>query len=272
MTRPSKLLGIVSAMTKHLSRPMTIKIRTGWADNEPTAHKLVPQIQSSAFARGGRIAAIMIHGRSRQQRYHRLANWEYIAQAAKSQNTELPLIPVIGNGDILSWDDWREHQTLLATNMEDEYKEQLGLCSCAMIGRGALIKPWIPTEIKESRFVDISATERFDMLKRFVHYGYEHWGSDQQGLSTTRRFLLEWLSYLHRYVPSGLVEYERPQKINQRVPNFMARDDLETLLSSSNSNDWVKISELLMGKVSEDFVFLPKHKSSSSSNDAPVQG
>jgi tRNA-dihydrouridine synthase 3 len=60
---------------------------------------------------------------------------------------------------------------------------------------------------------------------RFVNYGLEHWGSDTSGVETTRRFLLEWLSFQHRYIPVGLLQ-EPPQRINQRPPPYKGRDDL----------------------------------------------
>lgn len=59
----------------------------------------------------------------------------------------------------------------------------------------------------------------------------EHWGSDSKGVETTRRFMLEWLSFLHRYVPVGILE-QPPQRMNERVPAYNGRSDLETLLSS----------------------------------------
>lgn len=147
-----------------------------------------------------------------------MANWEYILQAARSQDPTLDRIPVIGNGDIFSYEDWRDRQSKLQENMDGD---EFGLCSCAMIGRGALVKPWLPREIKESKGIDISASERLEMLKNFVNYGLEHWGSDTKGVSTTRRFLLEWLSYLCRYVPYALLE-NPPQKINIRPNTYVS--------------------------------------------------
>ncbi len=97
-------------------------------------------------------------------------------------------------------------------------------------------------------------------------YGLEHWGSDQQGVNTTRRFLLEWLSFLHRYIPLHLLE--STQKMNQRPPHYFGRCDLETLLSSQSSADWVRISELLLGPTGDTFNFIPKHKSNAYSAEA----
>ena len=79
------------------------------------------------------------------------------------------------------------------------------------------------------------------------------------GVETTRRFLLEWLSFLHRYAPHGIV-LNPPQTINQRLPFYKGRDDLETMLSSPSAGDWVKITEMFLGKVPDGFSFEPKHK------------
>lgn len=65
-----------------------------------------------------------------------------------------------GNGDIMSFMDHEAHKA--AYYDSDTGK---GILPCAMLGRGALIKPWLPTEIKEQRHWDISASERCDEQK-----------------------------------------------------------------------------------------------------------
>jgi tRNA-dihydrouridine synthase 3 len=248
MMRDKKLQGALEGMSDNLSCSITVKMRTGWDMNKPFAHQLVPKIQSWGIKD---LAAVMVHGRSRLQRYKAEADWDYISKVEASESNDISKIPIIGNGDIFSYSEY-----------EEKVLGHPNLSNTAMLGRGALVKPWLPREIKEKRNWDISAPERLDILKDFVKYGLEHWGSDQQGVNNTRRFLLEWLSFLHRYVPVGLLEV-LPQKMNQRPPlHMMGRNDLETLFLSPLSSDWVKISEMLLGPVPDDFQFEPKHKAS----------
>lgn len=95
-----------------------------------------------------------------------------------------------------------------------------------MVARGALIKPWIFTELKERRDIDISSRERLDMIGQLASYGLEHWGSDTAGLNTARRFLCESLSFMHRYVPVGLLE-RLPARMNDRPYPYRGRNELE---------------------------------------------
>ncbi|KAI8359148.1 hypothetical protein BD560DRAFT_334998 [Blakeslea trispora] len=213
--------------------PITAKFRMGIKDNQPIADRFVPKLDE------------LLHGRSRAQRYTKTADWEYIGKMKNLTHN----MPLYGNGDIMSFEEYN-------------YKKESSGVDGIMIGRGALIKPWIFDEINNQRHWDISANERLDMLKRFCNYGLEHWGSDSQGVNTTRRFLCEWQSFLYRYIPVGVLE-RVPQNMNQRPPPYFGRNDLETLMASPLASDWVKISEMLLGPAPDDFVFLPKHKANS---------
>nr|XP_041577557.1 tRNA-dihydrouridine(47) synthase [NAD(P)(+)]-like isoform X3 [Taeniopygia guttata] len=216
MTRSNKFEQIVRGMNSVLDVPVTVKIRTGVQEKVNVAHKLIPRIREWGAS------MVTLHGRSREQRYTRSADWHYIAECARLASP----MPLFGNGDILSYEDANRAM-------------QMGV-SGIMIARGALIKPWLFTEIKEQRHWDISSSERFEILKDFTNYGLEHWGSDTQGVEKTRKFLLEWLSFLCRYIPVGLLEH-LPQKINERPPYYLGRDYLETLMASQNMDDWIKI-------------------------------
>ncbi|XP_016349560.1 tRNA-dihydrouridine(47) synthase [NAD(P)(+)]-like [Sinocyclocheilus anshuiensis] len=235
MTRTSKFEQIVKGMNSVLDVPLTVKIRTGVQQNCSIAHKLITEMKKWG------VSLITLHGRSREQRYTKSADWEYIDTCSKLATP----VPLFGNGDILSY--------------EDAMKARETGVSGIMVARGALIKPWLFTEIKENRHWDISSGERLDILRDFTNYGLEHWGSDTQGVEKTRSFLLEWLSFLCRYIPVGLLE-RVPQKINERPPFYMGRDYMESLMASQHVDDWIQISEMLLGPVPKNFSFLPKHK------------
>lgn len=240
MHRERVLQSIIDCMNKVMTIPLTVKLRAGIVTGKNIAHNFMPYFRDLGAS------LITVHGRSREQRYTRLADWSYVDECAQIAQP----VPLFGNGDIMSYDDYK--------HVMDSYKNVSGV----MIGRGALIKPWIFTEIKEQKLWDISSRERLDILKKYVNYGLEHWGSDTKGVENTRRFLLEWISFLHRYIPVGILECP-PQKINDRPPVFKGRDELETLMASPNCAHWIQISEMLLGKVPEGFNFLPKHKANS---------
>lgn len=250
-----KMLRGMNTVSKDV--PITVKIRTGTRDKFPTAEKLCKRLmlgdpQEPELGPAG-VAAITLHGRSRQQRYTKDANWEYIAECASlvknlrssradvtdtirepdardlpATNNGMPYF--CGNGDILSHIDYNNHI------------ERSGVDAC-MIGRGALVKPWLFEEISSNQYLDKSATERLTYIEKFVRNGLEYWGSDEIGVGTTRRFLLEWLSFTCRYVPIGLLEY-LPPKFGDRPPAYRGRNELETLLSSANYKDWIKIRQV----------------------------
>ncbi|XVF45397.1 hypothetical protein PTKIN_Ptkin02bG0202300 [Pterospermum kingtungense] len=239
LSKPLRMKSIIQAASSTVDKPITVKVRTGFFEGKNRIDSLITDIGSWGAT------AVTIHGRSRQQRYSKLADWNYIYQCAQKAPRSLQ---VLGNGDIFSYVDWNNHLSDCP---------ELSAC---MIARGALIKPWLFTEIKEQRHWDISSGERLNILKDYVRFGLEHWGSDRKGVETTRRFLLEWLSYTCRYIPVGLLDVI-PQRMNWRLPSYHGRDDLETLMTSDSAADWIRISEMLLGKVPDGFTFAPKHKS-----------
>lgn len=291
---PSKLENTLRGMNYVSNEtPITVKIRMGTKDTQPTADKLIKRLVLGGYeaVESGKgtagIAAITLHGRSKQQRYTRSADWSYIAECSalinrlkleKSDRTDTVReadgrdvaneghVYFVGNGDCYSHEDYYAH-------LRDARVDSV------MVARGALIKPWIFEEIEKNQYLDKSATERLAYIEKFVKYGLQTWGSDEMGIGTTRRFLLEWLSFAYRYVPVGLLEY-LPPNIQDRPPAFRGRNDLETLMSSANYKDWIKIryvpfinqqegwwltarSEMFLGPAHPDFKFEPKHKSNS---------
>ena len=123
MREPALVARIVSAVVQAVDVPVTLKIRTGW----DAGHRNAPEIARIAEDAG--IAALAVHGRTRDQQYTGQAEYDTIA-AIKAMLT----IPVIANGDIDS--PQKARAVLDATG-----------CDAVMVGRAAQGRPWLPGQI-----------------------------------------------------------------------------------------------------------------------------
>ena len=123
MRDPEKIGQIVSAMTKVLHKPVTIKIRKGFSENQINAVEVAKRAEDAGAA------AIAIHGRTREEYYSGHADYDIIRQVKEAVS-----IPVMGSGDIYKGKD--------AKRMLDETG-----CDAVMIARGARGNPWIFREV-----------------------------------------------------------------------------------------------------------------------------
>jgi tRNA-dihydrouridine synthase B len=119
MRDESLVARILEAVVNAVDVPVTLKIRTGW----DAQHRNAPAIARIAQESG--IAALAVHGRSREQQYNGVAEYDTIAAIKAGLS-----IPVIANGDI---DSPRKAAEVL---------RHTG-CDAVMVGRAAQGRPWI---------------------------------------------------------------------------------------------------------------------------------
>lgn len=99
MQRQGPLEVSIQSMARLLQVPLTVKMRTGVCSNRPLAHTLVTQ------CRDWGVSMVTIHGRSREQRYTKSADWSYIGQCVRAAT---PGMAVYGNGDVFSFEDYEQ--------------------------------------------------------------------------------------------------------------------------------------------------------------------
>ena len=175
LQRATRVANIVAAMKQAVTIPITVKLRTGWSAEKPTFLKIAHAAQEAGAA------AVTLHARSRAQRYRRPADWNLVRELVEHLR-----IPVIGNGDILTWRD------------AERRLEETG-CASVMIGRWALAKPWIFREFAEQRDIEPGPEERLAVVRRYVELCREQFGDDERGRARTRRFLTFHQDFFQRY-------------------------------------------------------------------------
>ncbi len=177
---PEVAYQLLSAMCSAVPLDVSAKIRLGWDSNRAV------EVAQGLEAAGASV--ITVHGRTSRQRYTGEADWEAIAEVARSVS-----IPVIGSGDIKTVAQAKER---LKTGV-----------AAVMIGRGAVGQPWIFTELSRSDFVPPSLVQRAATALRHTRLNVQ-WYGEGRGLKQMRKVLPQYLPGVPADTKNALVRLE----------------------------------------------------------------
>lgn len=189
-----KARDIIVAVVQNASVPVTLKMRKGW-DNEH-----IVAVELAKIAQQSGVAAITIHGRTREEFYTGKADWQIIKHVKQTVS-----IPVIGNGDIIT----PEHARQML--------EQTG-CDGIMIGRASIGNPWIFREVQEylqgKEITKVTENEKLQMIIEHIEGQVAYLG-ENTGIKEMRKHL----SYYLKNLPNAA-------SIRQRVNQIETKNEL----------------------------------------------
>ena len=216
LRKPHKLEQLVAGIAAGSSLPLSVKVRTGEFRSALNVRDVASRLRDAGAA------MVTIHGRTMEDRYKRPADWDVIAQVVADGAGSG--VGVVGNGDILTHYDARRRL------------DESGV-DAVMVGRGALIKPWVFQEFERGEPWEPSAAERVEIMRRLVVYMKEHFGDDARGRKKAWAFLPWHLDWFARYLPLpeeewGVFSREEPLMQMRRPPLPADLPALDRLLAS----------------------------------------
>ena len=158
---------ILSRVTEAVPVPVTLKIRLGWSRDEINATEI------GLIAKDAGVVSLTVHGRTRACRFAGEVDYEAIASIKRNVD-----LPIVANGDISS--PQKAKKVIEITN-----------CDAVMIGRAALGKPWLPSQIdyflKTGHLTEhISGSDLTEFLIRHLNALYTYYGVER-GLLIARK-------------------------------------------------------------------------------------
>lgn len=203
MQNPKRIGEIVSAVTKAIKKPVTVKIRKGFNEY------MVNAVECARIAEDSGALAIAVHGRTREQYYSGKADWDIIRQVKEAVS-----IPVIGNGDVFLPED--------AKNMFDYTG-----CDAVMIARGVRGNPWLFKQIK--RYLSEGITEKAPDFKEISSMILRHSKMEMElkGEYTAMHEIRKHVSWYTSGLPNS-------SKLRKKVNEIEKMDDLKALLEEYN--------------------------------------
>ena len=204
MRREDTALRIIEATLAGTSRPVTLKMRTGWDDDSRNA----PSLASRAVAAG--IAAVTVHGRTRCQFFTGRADWHFIRKVKAEVAA-----PVIANGDLNALDDARQ---MLAQSGADG----------VMIGRGAFGRPWFPAQVRQflangERQADPTLAQQRQIVDEHYDSILSYYGLGR-GIRIARKHLNAYLERLGITADQRreVLRLDAPAAVRERLDGFYA--------------------------------------------------
>ncbi len=193
LLEPGLALEIVEQVARSVSIPVSVKTRLGW--DTPTTKALAQDLEPA----GARM--LTIHGRTRQQKYRGVADWEAVGDIQSKIS-----IPLIVNGDIV--DTASAEKALRASGAQG-----------VMIGRAAIGKPALLSQIRSQLKDDGDKPMQKSMISKHYQKILEHYGCDF-GLLSARKHLKAYFSHEQNFDLKGILRETDPVRVLDQIQAY----------------------------------------------------